>query len=58
VLNRPDIAHDLELLRELDCAWEYSAGNTTIQIVSVEGEPLLSEVKRIVDRLSQKLQRR
>jgi hypothetical protein len=56
VLNKPDISQDLQLLRELNCEWEWSVGNITIQTVSMEGEPLLSEVERIVDRLSQKLQ--
>jgi hypothetical protein len=56
VLNKPDIFQDLQLLRELNCEWEWSVGNITIQTVSIEGEPLLSEVERIVDRLSQKLQ--
>jgi hypothetical protein len=58
VLNRPDISPDLQLLRELNCGWEWSVGNITIQRVSMEGDPLLSEVERIVHRLSQKLQRR
>jgi hypothetical protein len=56
VLNKPDISQDLQLLRELNCEWEWSVGNITIQTASMEGEPLLSEVERIVDRLSQKLQ--
>lgn len=56
VLNKPDISQDLQLLRGLNCEWEWSVGNITIQRVSTEGEPLLSEVERIVDRLSQKLQ--
>jgi hypothetical protein len=56
VLDRPDISQDLQLLRELNCQWEWSVGNITIQAVSMEGEPVLSEVERIVDRLSQKLQ--
>src|SRR6516165_491625 len=47
-LNRPDISQDLQLLRELNCEWEWSVGNITIQTVSMEGEPLLSEVERIV----------
>ena len=55
VLSKPDIFQDLQLLRELNCEWEWSVGNITIQTVSVEGEPLLSEVERIVDRLFQKL---
>jgi hypothetical protein len=56
VLDRPDISQDLQLLRELNCQWEWSAGNITIQTVPMEGEPLLSEVERIVDRLFQKLE--
>jgi hypothetical protein len=56
VLNKRDISQDLQLLRELNCEWEWCVGNITIQTVSMEGEPLLSEVERIVDRLSQKLQ--
>jgi hypothetical protein len=56
VLNRPNISQDLQLLRELNCEWEWSVGNITIQALSTEGEPLLSEVERIVDRLFQKLQ--
>jgi hypothetical protein len=40
----------------MNCQWEWSVGNVTIQTVSMEGEPLLSEVERIVDRLFQKLQ--
>jgi hypothetical protein len=56
VLDKPDISQDLQLLRELNCQWEWSVGNITIQTVSMEGEPLPSEVERIVDRLSQKLQ--
>jgi hypothetical protein len=56
VLNNPDISQDLQLLRELKCEWEWSVGNITIQTLSMEGEPLLSEVERIVERLSQKLQ--
>jgi hypothetical protein len=56
MLNKPDISQDLQLLRELNCEWEWSVGNITIQTASMEGEPLLSEVERIVDRLSQKLQ--
>jgi hypothetical protein len=54
VLNKPDIFQDLQLLRELNCEWESCVGNITIQTVSMEGEPLLSEVERIVDRLFQK----
>jgi hypothetical protein len=56
MLDKPDISQDLQLLRELNCQWEWSVGNITIQTVSMEGGPLLSEVERIVDRLSQKLQ--
>jgi hypothetical protein len=56
VLNKPDISQDLQLLRELNCEWEWSVGNITIQTASMEGEPPISEVERIVDRLSQKLQ--
>jgi hypothetical protein len=56
VLNKPDISQDLQLLRGLNCEWEWSVDNITIQRVSMEGEPLLSEGERIVDRLSQKLQ--
>jgi hypothetical protein len=55
-LKNPDISEDLQLLRGLNCEWEWSVGNITIQMASIEGEPLLSEVERIVDRLSQKLQ--
>jgi hypothetical protein len=40
----------------MNCQWEWSVGNVTIQTVSMEGEPLLCEVERIVDRLFQKLQ--
>jgi len=54
VLNKPDIFQDLQLLRELKCEWEWSVGNITIQTASIEGEPLLSEVERIVDRLVSK----
>ncbi len=45
-----------DVLNKPNCEWEWSVGNITIQTVSIEGEPLLSEVERIVDRLSQKLQ--
>ena len=55
MLSKPDISQDLQLLHELNCEWEWCVGNITIQTVSMEGEPLLSEVERIVDRLSQKL---
>jgi hypothetical protein len=55
VLDRPDISQDLQLLREMNCEWEWSVGNITIQTVPMEGEALLSEVERIVDRLFQKL---
>ena len=44
------------MLNELNCEWEWSVGNITIQTASMEGEPLLSKVERIVDRLSQELQ--
>jgi hypothetical protein len=40
----------------MNCEWGRSVGNITIQTLSMEGEPLLSEVERIVDRLSQKLE--
>ena len=56
VLNKPDISQDLQLLRELNCEWEWSVGNITIQTMSMEGEPQLSEIEQIVDRLFQKLQ--
>jgi hypothetical protein len=56
MLNKPDISEVLQLLQELDCGWEWSAGNITVQTVSIQGEPLLSEVERIVDRLFQELQ--
>jgi hypothetical protein len=49
VLNKPDILEDLQLLQELNCQWEWCAGNITVQKVSIEGEPLLSEVERIID---------
>jgi hypothetical protein len=56
MLDKPHISQDLQLLRQLNCEWEWSVGNITIQTVSMEREPLLSEVERIVDRLFQKLQ--
>jgi hypothetical protein len=31
VLSKPDISQDLQLLRELHCEWEWSAGNITIK---------------------------
>src|SRR5215472_548538 len=31
VLNKPDISQDLQLLHELNCEWEWSVGNITIQ---------------------------
>ena len=55
-LDDPFISQDLKLLQQLNCQWECCGGNITVQKVSMEGEPLLSEVERIVDRLSQKLQ--
>jgi hypothetical protein len=54
VLNKPDIFKNLQLLRELNCNWEWCAGNITVQ--TMEGQPLLSEVERIIDRLFPKLQ--
>jgi hypothetical protein len=38
----------------MNCEWEWSVGNITIQAVPMEGEPLFSEVERIVNRLFQK----
>ena len=56
VFNKPDIFQDLQLLCELNCNWEWIVGNLTVQTVSMEREPLLSEVEQIIDRLFQKLQ--
>ena len=39
MLNKPDISQDLQLRRGLNCEWEWSVGNITIQRASMEGDP-------------------